>query len=928
MPLNWIVAARRAVVGTESVNFTDAMSEWQSQLSEHRDTLLSWYRPLAEAESRDHTFELTFDWGIINLRYWISRAGSAVAPHSQNVIDITDYYPRLWKGPLRVLLEKREGIEDPGPQGIRRRQISIRCNGQNNNLHLSAKQEVLNRDADLLPGDVLEFPIFKLLAGSGLQLYENAYFNPSGNFFLGTSVLDADGRSPGRLRLHDNMLAMRFQLLLNAAIGAYYSLDRVYQAGWSSRTNSHQLGSERVYSRGIMYGGTLGNPVRDDRWILADSNWGRVFFPTNQSMRQGLPGNQPLTWAWSCNPSALNLAYYLCDHRGSSWARDRAVSAVNTQVESRDSSYPFNDFAEFDYMLPMRYAAGRRPAESVIEEFVRRYGGPSDAGVQWLRERALRRLLGLWPEQPDRGDIDSQQHQTRGGTDGSSQGQTFETTDDAEQAVPGVGVVDLDDVYVPEDEEGPEETEDHDQVDEDVEEPDPFIESQALPIGQRADVIEENMREFFGSVCSAIRLSAHEYSHVCVFPHSKLLEESAVERTDGTDAENCSGATTLFGPPVTGVIAAYNPLNGEPYPSDEQGSQYYFEATGKLYRTNLAAPYNFTVFTTNPFLWQRIERFRIQRGKTGGRSPVIYFGDGNQMRDWQYVISVSHLNKEGITPIYRHPREYRKISFHAADQELDNAMNQDWYTFRAVPFPTMSEAQSHSMYCSLDDVRTFLRENVHNGLGSLLSGNMRLSSQGQRIVQSAFGGQAGFEAEALAVREHRDRRRRNLQGRPGYLDERTATMERLEPQLRTRFGANIEQGIQNIRQEYQNVQAQYNITNRRHNRLVHQTQGIGTPAGAREAEVPWPRAQRLWEQRREARQERDRLLERRDNLANDPAVQYAIARDEHRFATGTTPLSECRTILYRYYTWKIQKVAFELGTPGIRNPPGRCPSRR
>src|SRR5689334_13698568 len=57
--LNWIVPGRRAVVALEgrgptTMTYRDVVDAWITQLGEHRDKLLEWYRPLADAAARSH----------------------------------------------------------------------------------------------------------------------------------------------------------------------------------------------------------------------------------------------------------------------------------------------------------------------------------------------------------------------------------------------------------------------------------------------------------------------------------------------------------------------------------------------------------------------------------------------------------------------------------------------------------------------------------------------------------------------------------------------------------------------------------------------------------------------------------------------------------------------------------------------------------
>ncbi|MEZ4330043.1 MAG: hypothetical protein R3B40_32740, partial [Polyangiales bacterium] len=110
--------------------------------------------------------------------------------------------------------------------------LEVSFAGQTHFMRQNSRGEVTHEQATFLPGDVVEFPFFRLLALAQVDqaIMSHVRFNGQGSPFLGTSVQDgaSDGSpSPGRVRIHDNLIAMRFQLHLNMTRGAYSSLQPV-----------------------------------------------------------------------------------------------------------------------------------------------------------------------------------------------------------------------------------------------------------------------------------------------------------------------------------------------------------------------------------------------------------------------------------------------------------------------------------------------------------------------------------------------------------------------------------------------------------------------------------------------------------------------------------------------------------------------------
>jgi len=173
----------------------------------------------------------------------------------------------------------------------------------------------------LLPGDVVECPFHKFLAACRIGDYQDLAFNGTGSFFLGTSVCRASDGSAGDSlpQLHDNMIAMRFQLLLNMELAAFSALDREVFANTYSRRFHATCEGHRIAGRGMIYAGSLGHPRRNPgRWDIVTNSWG-VAAGGDRAARcvaslegmQGLPQDLPVTPGMSCSPTTILLTHYM-----------------------------------------------------------------------------------------------------------------------------------------------------------------------------------------------------------------------------------------------------------------------------------------------------------------------------------------------------------------------------------------------------------------------------------------------------------------------------------------------------------------------------------------------------------------------------------------------------------------------------------------
>jgi hypothetical protein len=306
--LNWIVPARRAVV-RKKIGYADAAEAWAAQLEHYKDQMRRWYGGAAgskqDGRAEDDGFK--FDRAVTALRDWIQhsvreRAVDA-ARDKPATLNLTDepFYPRLWKGPLRVVHE--EAGLDGAPQ-------------------LDAKNVVTNPDAVFRMGDVLEFPLQKLLVKCGKRDYEDVEFDPEGSFLLSTSV---KGGSSDKTPLHDNAAAMRLQLMVCLGKGAFYSPDPTWKGTLTEPPMpAGKDDGHAVYARGMPYCGTLVSPGSHSKgWKVQNYHWGENNHGTSNVpfSRTGFgyplfPEDQPLTPGWVCSPFTLFISQYLLGARG------------------------------------------------------------------------------------------------------------------------------------------------------------------------------------------------------------------------------------------------------------------------------------------------------------------------------------------------------------------------------------------------------------------------------------------------------------------------------------------------------------------------------------------------------------------------------------------------------------------------------------
>lgn len=775
--------------------FEDVYLAWIRQLRQHLETLLEWYTPLDPSRSaRDlrtalqRVLDRAEPWRP-GERGLSAPAGLPVpAPTGGGTVPLVPQEltlgPRLFKGPLRVLAEQRGGgpaptqseppsASEPGEEDRSGPQAdpepvatSIPGHGESN-LQLAANGEVLNPDATFVPGDVLEFPLFRVFALAGMRHFAGVDFNPRGSFLLGTSVLDRQGRSPGAVVLHDNLLAMRFQLLLNAAQGGYCSFDRPFSGGsLLTQTNRANFGgSNVVYACGIVYGGTHVNPSvgADNRSWIHDYHWGGMNLPhdaTVRSMRQ--VGRSRLTWSWTCTPCVLTLVNHVLGHRG--W---RGAGSVNRVMRDEADDHPLVRAGELDYFYPRMFyrrtsqATYDSPSDMVRGLLLR--SGYDGTDVADLRDIAVDRLLLNEPT-------------VRRSQDAS------QTTDDEEpdeetpveetlEANEGAAAPEMEDSGVT------------------ASGPAASRQPSHLEPGEKRTLSVDHMRRYLGRGVAAVALNGHSYSYVHIRPYDGLLREPAQR----WESEVVGRATTspVVGPPRAGFLSAYNPLTGNPYPMEAEGAFYLFEATGQILRSRLRRGPDAAVqsFSGRPHQWKRVEEFCFQRraARSRGPEPAARFqiGEGDQPRS-KDLISISRFDEPELAANYAFPsvdEGYLPLTFHRGmrenrrgrivgsshDEEADRAMFDLWYPRWAVPFSTLEHAERDPAYEELRSVATRAHQAARALRRLYRSGpEPHLTDEGRQLLRAN-----GFDLEAIAVRRGRH-----------YLGQARQEEQRLDREIR------------------------------------------------------------------------------------------------------------------------------------------------
>ena len=168
----------------------------------------------------------------------------------------------------------------------------------------------------LMQGDVVEMPVFTFLAACGLEDYKALSFDPEGSFFLGTSVKPHPAKDG--LLLHDNMLAMRFQLLMAMTRGAFYHDKEL----WAKKGSSPRTKDNKVVAMGMYYAGNP-SPIKhgegdESGYRVRNLRWSQKkklprYLPDRKGFNK-LKSTTPLTMGWVCTPWTLFLSQYMTDN--------------------------------------------------------------------------------------------------------------------------------------------------------------------------------------------------------------------------------------------------------------------------------------------------------------------------------------------------------------------------------------------------------------------------------------------------------------------------------------------------------------------------------------------------------------------------------------------------------------------------------------
>ncbi|MFV8755765.1 hypothetical protein ACNOYE_34875 [Nannocystaceae bacterium ST9] len=318
--VNWMVPLRRAVV-KKALSYHDFLADWLEQL---RDTdnsfvLATWYNdPKVEEFTLD-----AYNAGIVALRRWLKATfgkGYKVTTSSVGFTtaqtDGPNFHARLWKGPKRILLEQR-AKDDPAklaelqPFDLKGGRIELQF------------EDKKPKAIQLLPGDVLEIPLHQFLSACGQKRFDDVEFDPKGSFYLGTTVRSATGRKRTDLPpLHDNMLAMRFQLITALNMANCYHDEPVYTAEYMATINKAQIKPEGagLFARGMPFGGNSSSTVEPGplHWMLYQPNTNQpeldrpIYMPARTDLDH-YAEKLPLSWGWTCTPFILFFFTLLAD---------------------------------------------------------------------------------------------------------------------------------------------------------------------------------------------------------------------------------------------------------------------------------------------------------------------------------------------------------------------------------------------------------------------------------------------------------------------------------------------------------------------------------------------------------------------------------------------------------------------------------------
>lgn len=784
MSLNWIVPGRRAVL-TARMSYESALGAWIAALREDalRDALLRWYGPLSSLPSPEMGDQ--YDEIVSRMESWAGRffanQGEATqhahAPGARATIDHHGWWLRLWKGPYRVLKEHAADLgvdpDDVGAVPTELREIDAAGPLK---LRQDVHRRVRNPDAEFVPGDVIEFPVFALMGLCGVRAFRGAHFDGRGSCFLGTSVVRGGGGRPQPLPLHDNLIAMRFQLLLNAARGAFYSLTPGYKEGASNldKSNNQEVEDETVYARGLVYAGSLGSITRrvasdpestsprdpTPAYVIADNQWGMPNgknTPITDSLNQ-YRTNTRLTPGWTCTPCALTLATFMCLNEGS-WGGH----GVNHNLRKPTAPAALLDNGTLHYFHSRMFATHQVSREDTLRFVYERSGATGTPDIQHLRERSLERLLG------DRARRQISEAEHAAATDRILEEEHDEHDEHEEE---GACAPSAEDAPAPAeldlhfDPDATEQEDGDDIVETSLPDDDPEDEEihwdLVLPEGEELELTRDELLNFFDAPISAIGLNGHEYSYVRIYKHDRLLQEPARPAAEGDHG----------GPPCAGFIAAYNPLNGQPYyaADDDRGDFFIFEGTGRIMPLNVHG-YRGTAFEVRPSRWQRVEQVYISTDSRGrlkiGEGAAVGLTGRVHTRS-KHLISVVTFSEEKLRALHDRRRIHRRVSFQAHARSTLEAKSRDHdYPDRAVPYPTLDESSEDTQWATIEQAharRIAVRQGFPNR-AQVSEAQQAAPNFERRVTNRTRQLRAGVDARIRRARNVARRLRRQLERR-------------------------------------------------------------------------------------------------------------------------------------------------------------------
>lgn len=750
MSLHWIVPARRAVL-RGSVTYADLMRAWVTELGATQPQMSRWY-PIQPPG---------YVAGIASITQWLTSSfpqagGVPAARGATTTLDrpALSFHVRLWKGPLRVLLEAAahpvplgNAIDDPS-------EIEVQHGGP---VRLVRNQdgEVTNTEARFLVGDVVEFPLWKFLGAAGASGFGSASsytdvlrFNGEGSFLLGTAVKSPAGASPpDSPLLHDNLVAMRFQVLVNGGLGAYYHLDQpVFQD--QARALAVPDGGRTVYARGWIYAGTLGRPNlaasarQPEHWRVVNHGWcvaGNDEFAGNVPSIDGLAklsDGFPVTTGMTCSPTTLFLSYYMMRHFAGGVYGGGSVGKTMLTMPRADirRTFEFLTHAQVGEMVPSVPEEELRAQLARLIERVGRGLSKVDGEQSFMRQKLAAAVAapawtsGVRPATQSA--LEGKVNDPKALLDKVNELARARRTPPEEVAaleqlhaslVQGaqefrdelVGLLDAPEWsrftsvapdFSNRSNQGhvakvraitcsggscrqPHDFRSINSLRDQLRAKQRNLERRSedrRPLGAGRRGLTIDFSEHLSDV-NTVSLNGHEFAIVKLYPHAKLLHSQQLPRA--------------------GHMAAYNPLSGKPYWENDYvqtGQFVVFEEGDRLFVWGGEKTRN--AFGCGPLKWQKIPNNRCRVEVSGS---TVFFGDGETVRQ-KTLQGLARLQNRGATPgplaeaHLRAPAAFSPVLIHpirgaSSGAGYDAAMSRlvqqgmRMYASRSVPFPTLAE---------------------------------------------------------------------------------------------------------------------------------------------------------------------------------------------------------------------------------------------